>query len=134
MAVSTTSDATGSYNRYSFSFGSNTNDNTKIGVWPDAYYLSANIFPNGGVFIGAEACALDRTKILAGNAATIQCFQRRTSDFSLLPSDLDGATAPPAGSPNFFVELGTPTTLNLFSSFPHLGIWARGSRMTAWGM
>ncbi len=114
VAVSTTSDATGSYNRYAFSFGANLNDYTKIGVWPDAYYLSANIFPNGGLFSGPQACALDRTNMLAGNAATMQCFQKGTGDFSLLPSDLDGATAPPAGSPNFFVELGTSTSLNLF--------------------
>ena len=114
IAVSTTSDATGTYNRYEFSFGVNLNDYTKLGVWPDAYYLSANIFPNGGAFIGPQACALDRTKMLAGNAATMQCFQRGTTDASLLPSDLDGATAPPAGSPNFFLELGTSTTLDLF--------------------
>lgn len=114
VAISTTSDATGSFNRYAFSFGVNLNDYQKIGVWPDAYYLSANIFPNGGLFSGPQACALDRTKMLAGNAATMQCFQRGTADFSLLPSDLDGATAPPAGSPNFFVELGTSTSLNLF--------------------
>lgn len=114
VAVSTTSDATGSFNRYGFSFGVNLNDYQKVGVWPDAYYLSANIFPNGGLFSGPQACAMDRTNMLAGNAATMQCFQKGTSDFSLLPSDLDGSTAPPAGSPNFFIELGTSTTLNLF--------------------
>jgi len=114
IAVSTTSDATGSFNRYAFSFGVNLNDYQKIASWPDAYYLSANIFPNGGAFSGPQACAMDRTNMLAGNAATMQCFQKSISDFSLLPSDLDGATAPPAGSPNFFVELGTTTSLNLF--------------------
>ncbi len=114
VAVSTTSDATGTYNRYEFSFGVNLNDYTKLGVWPDGYYLSANIFPNGGAFIGPQACALDRTKMLAGNAATMQCIQKGTTDASLLPSDLDGSTAPPAGSPNFFLELGTSTALNLF--------------------
>src|SRR5882672_4449089 len=114
IAVSTTSDASGSFNRYAFSFGSDLNDYAKIGVWPDAYYLSANIFPFGGAFIGPQACALNRAAMLAGTAATMQCFQRGTSDASLLPADLDGTTAPPAGSPNFFLELGTSTTLNLF--------------------
>jgi centrosomal CEP192-like protein len=112
VAVSTSSDAMGSYHLYSFSFGSNLNDYPKFGVWPDAYYLSVNIFPNGGFFSGPQACAIDRTNMLAGNAATMQCFQKGT--FSLLPSDLDGSTAPPGGSPNFFIELGTSTTLNLF--------------------
>lgn len=114
IAVSTTSDATGSFNRYGFSFGIDLNDYTKLSVWPDAYYLSANIFPQGGAFAGPVACALDRGAMLAGGPATGQCFQLGTSDASLLPSDLDGSTAPPAGSPNFFLELGTSTTLNLF--------------------
>jgi hypothetical protein len=39
MAVSQTSDATGSYYRYAFSSGGNLDDYPKVGVWPDAYYL-----------------------------------------------------------------------------------------------
>jgi len=114
VAVSTTSDATGSFNRYGFLFGSDLNDYTKLSVWPDGYYLSANIFPFGTFFAGPAACALDRTAMLAGNTATGLCFQLGTSDASLLPSDSDGSTAPPAGSPNFFLELGTSNTLNLY--------------------
>jgi hypothetical protein len=37
VAVSTSSDATGSYSRYEFDFGSNFPDYPKFGVWPDAY-------------------------------------------------------------------------------------------------
>jgi len=49
VAVSTTSDATGTYNRYSFSFGNvDYGDYPKLGVWPDAYYMSFNIFNGGG--------------------------------------------------------------------------------------
>ncbi len=114
IAVSTSSDATGSFNRYALSFGSDLNDYTKMSVWPDAYYLSANIFPYGGAFVGPAACALDRTAMLSGSTATAQCFLLGTNDASLLPSDLDGATAPPSGSPNFFLELGTSTSLNLY--------------------
>jgi hypothetical protein len=115
VAVSTTSDATGFYNRYEFSFPSpNTNfpDYPKMGVWPDAYYVTANVFnPH---FNGAMACALDRTNMLAGNPATIICFQEPPSVSSLLPSDLDGKTLPPAGSPNFMVGLADATHLNFF--------------------
>ena len=114
IAVSTTSDATGSWNRYAFSYGSNTPDYDKIAVWPDAYYANHNIFNSVGIFIGAQACAYNRTAMLAGSPATSICFQRGTSDFSFLPSDMDGATAPPAGEPNFFVELFSSTTLHLF--------------------
>src|SRR5437763_705947 len=114
VAVSTTSDATGSYSRYSFSYG-NTQfpDYPKLGVWPDAYYISFNIFNNGTTFGGAKVCAFDRNAMLAGAQATQQCFQLSTSFGGLLPSDLDGTTAPPAGSPNFFLFFGT-NNLNLF--------------------
>src|SRR6267142_1140913 len=37
IAVSTTSDATGTFNRYAFHIGSNFFDYEKISVWPDAY-------------------------------------------------------------------------------------------------
>ena len=96
VAVSTTSDATGAYNRYAFSYGtSQFNDYPKLGVWPDGYYISYNIFNNGSTFAGSKVCALDRTAMLAGTAASQQCFQLSTSYGGLLPSDLDGATAPP---------------------------------------
>ena len=114
IAVSTTSDATGSFNRYELSFGGDLNDYTKLSVWPDGYYLSANLFPSGTFFAGPIACALNRTAMLAGSTATAQCFQLGTNDANLLASDLDGSTAPPAGSPNFFMELGTSNTLNLY--------------------
>ncbi len=111
VAVSTTSDATGTYNRYSFQY-SNFDDYPKMGVWPDGYYVTFNMF-NGNTFVGADACAYDRTAMLNGAAATQVCFQQGNTIGGLLPSDLDGTTAPPAGSPNFSVFFGT-NNLNLF--------------------
>jgi hypothetical protein len=115
IAVSTTSDATGTYNRYQFDFGNQLPDYPKFGVWPDAYYSSQNMFQVAGGtfnFLGARACALDRAAMLAGAAAKQICFQ--TSAASLLPSDLDGSTLPAAGSPNYFVNLASSSSLNLF--------------------
>lgn len=105
VAVSTTGDATGSYNRYAFSFGGVLPDYPKYAVWPDAYYAAMN---DSG-FVG-EACALDRTAMLAGNTASIICFTPSGSHSSFLPSDLDGATLPPSGAPNHYVELGNNTS------------------------
>jgi hypothetical protein len=112
LAISTTSDATGTYNRYAFPFGSSFPDYPKLGVWPDAYYATFNIFAPS--FNGAMACAYDRTNMLAGNPATTICFQQPKSVGSLLPSDLDSNTPPPPGEPNFFVDLADSTHLNLF--------------------
>ena len=39
IAVSTTNDATGSYNRYAFHLGSNFFDYPHLAVWPDGYYM-----------------------------------------------------------------------------------------------
>jgi hypothetical protein len=114
MAVSQTSDATGSYFRYAFSSNGNLDDYPKVGVWPDAYYRATNTFQNKSSFIGANACAFDRANMLSGGAANEICFQETSAVASLLPSDVDGSTAPPSGEPNFFVELLSSTSLGLF--------------------
>lgn len=112
VAVSVTNDATGAYNRYAFSYGTTFPDYPKTGVWPDGYYTTFNIF-NGNTFGGAKLCAYDRTAMLSGAPATQQCFQLSTSYGGVLPSDLDGAAAPPAGSPNYMVNFGA-NSLNLW--------------------
>jgi hypothetical protein len=113
LAVSTTSDATGPYHRYAFQFpAADFPDYPKLGVWPDAYYATFNIF--SPKFAGAMACAYDRAKMLAGDAATAVCFQQPANVSSLLPSDLDSKLAPPAGAPNFMLGLADATDLFFF--------------------
>lgn len=102
VAVSKTSDATGGYWLYAFNYGSLFPDYPKIGVWPDAYYITFNMFTN--TFQGAQLCAYDRAKMLTGAAATQQCFQLSTSYGGVLPADQDGATQPSAGTPNYMLN------------------------------
>ena len=107
VAVSTTDDATGQYYRYQFSVpGRYFPDYPKLGVWPDGYYVTYNQF-KGGLFLGAEACAMDRSAMLSGGAATMQCYNAGSSYGSLLPADLDGSTPPPTGSPEYLLNFGT---------------------------
>jgi hypothetical protein len=108
FAVSTTSDATGTYNRYAFQQpGQGINTGQKLGIWPDGYYMSQWTVPSSTSYTGPQACALDRTQMIAGQTATMQCFQITNSKiFGMLPADLDGATLPPAGSPNYFLIQG----------------------------
>lgn len=101
VAVSQTEDATGAYNLYAFQY-SQFNDYPKMGVWPDGYYVTFNMFTS--TFQGAKVCAYDRAKMLNGQSATQQCFQLSSSYASLLPADLDGSTAPPTGAPNYLVN------------------------------
>jgi len=65
------------------------------------------------VFQGPRLCAYDRARMLAGLPATQQCFQLANSFGSTLPADLDGATPPPAGAPNYLVAKAT-NSLNLW--------------------
>ena len=114
IAVSTTSDATGSYNRYVFNLPANFPDYPKISVWPDAYYLTINEENvTTGAALGSYVCALDRNSMIAGLPATSQCFQLASTYNSVLPADLDGTLQPPAGAPNYLMNLGT-NSLNLW--------------------
>src|SRR5258707_12994018 len=88
IAVSTSSDATGTYSRYAFA-EPNFPDYPKLGVWPDAFYASFNQF-SGNSFVGARACAFDRTAMLTGKATPHVCLNTTTRFARLLPSDLAG--------------------------------------------
>jgi hypothetical protein len=106
IAVSTTSDATGAWYRYDFHLGSNFFDYPKLAVWPDGYYMSMNVFNAAGTaWIGSQPFVFDRTKMLAGQAATYQSTGNlgTTSD-PILPADLDGSALPPSGAPETFVR------------------------------
>jgi hypothetical protein len=109
VAVSTGPDPTGSYYRYSYSYGTMFPDYPKLAVWPDAYYVTLVQFAGGSSYSGPEVCAYDRAKMLAGQAATQQCFipSSPTNYGPMLPSDVDGATPPPAGARNYLLEAGT---------------------------
>lgn len=119
FAVSTTNDPTGSFARYEYDFGNSLGDYPKIGIWPTGYFASYNMFFFGAIFQGARACAYDRSAMLAGNSSATQiCFQQSASVDSLLPSDLDGITPPPSGSPDFFVNF-TTSALQMWKFTPN---------------
>jgi hypothetical protein len=114
IAVSTSPDATGHYNRYVFPLPNHFPDYPKISVWPDAYYLTINEQdPNTFAALGSYVCALDRSNMLAGNPATAQCFQMNPTYNSVLPADLEGSIAPPTGAPNYLMNLDV-RSLNLW--------------------
>jgi hypothetical protein len=55
--------------------------------------------------------------MLAGTTANQQCFTTSTAYGGLLASDVEGATAPPAGEPNLLVALGTTATTLAYWKF-----------------
>ncbi len=97
IAISTTPDPTGSYYRYFFQHSTSIfYDYPHLGVWPDGYYAGFNRF--GATFQGPSAIVYDRAKMLLGQPATYQEKQIGSTNSTLLPSDLDGASLCPSGS------------------------------------
>ena len=109
VAVSKSGDPLGEYYRYAFPYGTDMPDYPKLGVWPDGYYVTYNMFDGTtDDFKGMKTCALERSKMLIGAQANQVCFDNPypavgqvKSEWSLLPADVDGHTPPPAGSPNY---------------------------------
>jgi hypothetical protein len=116
IAVSQTADAAGAYNRYAFHLGTDFFDYPKFGVWPDAFYMSMNVFNSSGTaFLGPQPFAFDRTAMLAGDPAATFVTSRDPSFFNpssdgFMPADLDGLNPPPAGAPNPFLSVGLNPT------------------------
>jgi hypothetical protein len=107
VAISQTPDPTGSWYRYVFQFSNQMPDYPKLGVWPDAYYLSFNQFTGGATPNGTGACALQRDKMLTGDPTAAMVYKSQgtggSNPWALLPSDWDGTVTPPSGEPNYFM-------------------------------
>jgi hypothetical protein len=120
IAVSKTSDPTGAYSLYSYSFGAALNDYPKFGVWPtatnSAYLATYNLFYGGS---GAELCAYDRAAMLAAAANPIGLCYSGLNSWSYLPSDVDGSTPPLDGTPGYFVDLLTTSSLGVYKLKPN---------------
>ena len=107
IAISTTSDATGTWARYGFHLGSNFFDYPHLGVWPDGYYMAMNVFNSGATaFLGPQAFVFDRAAMLTGATATVITpgITGGANEETFLPADLDGSMLPPAGAPAPFIE------------------------------
>lgn len=117
IAVSTTSDATGTWNRYAFHLGSNIFTEPRLSVWPDAYYMSINVFNGSGTtFLGPKPYAFERARMLAGETASFIStgITVGPDEAPYLPADFDGSILPPTGAPNSFVEFPAHGTYRIF--------------------
>jgi hypothetical protein len=110
IAISQTGDPTGAWFQYDFLISdTKVNDYPKFGVWPDAYYMSVNLFDEVTFgFAGAGAAAFERDRMLTGDpGARMVFFDLFAVDPRFggqLPADLDGLVPPPAGAPGIFLE------------------------------
>jgi len=116
IGVSKTSDPiAGGYWLYAVQVDStNTNfigDYPKFGVWPDAYYMSVNLFSNNTTFNGVRVYALDRASMINGGPANTIAFSILPADlgdqYSLLPATYRTGLAPPAGQDEWFMNINS---------------------------
>jgi hypothetical protein len=107
VAVSTTSDALGSYYLYDFlTDGTNFVDYPHTGVWPDGYYMSAHVFNAAGdTYLAGRVYVFERDKMIKGlPARQVKADLKKYGgriQYGFLPADLDSLTPPPVGEAAF---------------------------------
>ncbi|MGH6877130.1 MAG: choice-of-anchor D domain-containing protein, partial [Rhizomicrobium sp.] len=138
VAISTTSDANGTYYLYQFPVVKNGfPDYPKWGIWTNNYGETWNNFGTGS-YVGPVFCAYNRTKLLAGDKSAEQiCHQYSGSEDSLLPADLDSPTLPPSGEDQFAIgSVGDVDNSHLSLYSVHINNpsdWSQGATFTGDG-
>lgn len=107
----------------------------KLGTWPDAYYLGFDLLDPNNHYqpIGVVACALDRTNMLIGaHTNPMQCFSDPDPiptngtlflKHSLIPGDVEGTVAPPAGRDEFYVSIQNPPNDGKSTTSNSINLW-----------
>jgi hypothetical protein len=131
VAISTTSDPTGSYFRYAFTTGFNFPDYPKYGVWRDSYLITTREFGIQDESIyGIGVYGLERNKMIEGNPnARAVSFLLEESEVpinligdGLLPPDIDGKQKPKNDVPAPII--GTQDDEGSYgATFDALNIW-----------
>lgn len=106
----------------------------KLGTWADAYYLTIDLndIDNNYQEVGVVVCALDRSNLLTGGSPrTQQCFTNPNPvtgalylAHSLIPADIDGTTAPPAGREEYLVSIENPPNNGKTTTSNSFNLWA----------
>jgi hypothetical protein len=113
IGVSQTSDPTGAYFLYALQVDPANpmflGDYPKLALWPDAYYLSMNLFTNFTTFNGVRVYALDRASMISGGPTHAVGFTVGLAgvgdSYSLQPAGFRTGNPPPAGRQEFFLAV-----------------------------
>lgn len=126
MAITKTSDPAGQWYVYFFSTGTTFPDYPKYSVWTDAYYATTNNFANGNSYSGSSVYAIDKAKMIAGNAtATIQKFTLGSTSkyFSMSPVNLEGTSLPPTGTGGLIAYMQDDTWTSSSTDVDSIGLF-----------
>lgn len=121
IAISETSDPTGSWYLYGFEYDYFC-DYPKIGVWHDGYYMTTNNnfwINEQWDFHAVGVSVFERDSMLAGSPNARRIFfdmYPNTEPWSMLPADFDG-TPPPTGTPAWLAHLkdGYPDRIRIYA-------------------
>jgi hypothetical protein len=119
IAVSTSSDPLGTYNRYEFQWP-NFGDYPKLSIWTDdsqsqdAYLLTTHEFDAGGSFLGASFIAMQRDKMLVGDASAAVIRFPGFDAYGVEPVNLVGTLNAPGNACPSYVHFDGNTSDYLF--------------------
>jgi len=93
-------------------------DYPKLALWPDAYYLSVNMFDGPMLgFQGVRVYALPRSAMINGTGApnpgavAFSITPANLGDqYSLVPATFRAGSRPPAGQPEWFMDINSSAT------------------------
>ncbi len=92
-------------------------DYPKFGLWPDAYYMTVNMFANTTTFNGVRVYALPRNDMINGigapnpNAVAFSIAAADIGDtYSLVPAGFRTGSPPPVGTPEYLLSVDSPAT------------------------
>ena len=139
LAVSVTSDPTGSWYLYTMPLASGNDDQTdypQLGFSDQALYLGTNLWTGQGgtgTFEGDLLVAYDRSDLLSGAPLHYATAELSSAYESFTPTTLEGQTPAPAGSPELYMggpsdflvaQGGQSSTLTYFQATPN---WMTGA-------
>ncbi|HEV2721585.1 MAG TPA: IPT/TIG domain-containing protein [Thermoanaerobaculia bacterium] len=116
VAVSVTSDATGSWYLYDFvTDQTNFVDYPHTAVWSDGYYMAGHIFDgSGSSYIAARIYVFERDKMINGQPARMLSADLKKyggyPQYGFLPADLDSDIPPPPGEAEFVLGPDSAST------------------------
>lgn len=102
-------------------------DYPKFGLWPDAYYLTMNMFSDNTTFTGVRVIALDRASMINGTgtpnptAVAFTITPATLGDaYSLVPATFRTGLNPPAGTPEYLLAIDSPSTGGVVQNAVHV--------------
>ena len=89
-------------------------DYPKFALWPDAYYLTVNLFSSPTTFNGVRVYALDRASMITGGPTNAIGFTLTAADvgasYSFVAASFRAGAPPPAGRQEFVLAIDSPAS------------------------